>query len=190
MIDLSAPIGTGKTRGFTLVEMIMTMVILSVMVLFTLTFIYQAVQTYVAVNERFRSWEECKFAIERMVREIREADSIIYPPPGTANASRVQISEPSGSGIVEFRFSNGKIVRNDDQHPITGPVSNFTVERTSESDFDFGSNKLTLWMTFITDDGQSISTSMQVVPKNLPWPPGGSYPKKCFNKSWREIVAQ
>ncbi|MBW2149058.1 MAG: hypothetical protein JRG73_15815 [Deltaproteobacteria bacterium] len=172
-----------------MVELTITMVILSVMALFTVTFLYQAAQIYVAVNERTESYEEGKFAIELMVREIREATSIAYPPQGTDNASQVTvaIARPSGSEIVNFRLSNGNIIRNDDQHPIASHVSNFIVSRTSSSDDDnFGSNKLTLELTFTTDDGHTIS--MEVVPNNLP--DTASHPKKRFNKDWWEVVAR
>lgn len=170
-------------------ELTMTMVILSVMVIFTLTFIHQAVQTYMAVNERTRGYEEVKFAMERMVREIREASSITYPPPGTANASRVTVNISRPSSIVEtvdFRLSDRNIIRNDDQHPVAGHVSNFTVQRTEDADSKYGPNKLTLWITFTTDDGQTITTYMHVVPKNIS--AGASYPKKRFRKDWWEIV--
>ncbi len=190
MIKLSVYIIRVKRKGFTLIELTMTMVILSVMVLFTLTFIYQAVQTYIAVNERIRGYEEGKFAMERMVREIREASSIISPPQGTKNASQVTvvITRPSGSETVNFRHSNANIIRNDDQHPIASHVEKFFVMRTRDDDSRYGSNKLTLLMEFTTDDGQTIITSMHVVLKNIP--NAASYPKKRFDKNWWEIIEQ
>jgi prepilin-type N-terminal cleavage/methylation domain-containing protein len=195
MINLSAPIAPGKNRGFTLMEMTITMVILSVMVIFTLTFIYQAVQIYMAVNERTRGYEEVQFAMERMVREIREASNITYPAPGTANASQVTVNIKRPSGIIEtvdFRLSDGNIIRNDNQHPVAGHVSNFNVERTVNDDPRYGPNKLTLWITFTANDGQTITTCMHIVPKNISG--AASYPKKRFHRDnggygdWWEVV--
>ncbi len=163
------------------------------MVLFLFTFIYQAAQTYVAVNERSQGYEEVKFAMERMIREIREASRITYPSAG-ARASRitVEISRPSSIETVDYRLFSNNIIRNDNKHPIVSHVSAFTVERTADSDPLYGSNKLTLWVTYPADDGQTLTSSMQVVLKNLPlpWPAMASYPppKKRFQRDWWEIV--
>ena len=46
-------------------------------------------------------------------------------------------------------------------------VSNFTVGRTADTDDKYGPNKLTLWITFTTDDAQTITTYMHVIPKNI-----------------------
>jgi len=191
MTNLPSPTNTEVDRGFTLMELIMTMVILSVIALFTLTFIYQAIRTYVAVNERSAGYEEIKFGMERMVREIREAGNVTYPPPG-AEKTRLSVVIPHSHGdeTVEFRLDKENIIRNDTRYPLISRVTEFAVARTGDGDTGHGSSKLKLSMTFTTEDGQNINAWMEVVPNNLPWStePPCPPPMKRFQRDWWEIV--
>ena len=64
---------TKKTRGFTLLELIIVIVILGVMSLGIAGFITLSTQTYLNVSERDKLLASARFAVERLNRELRNA---------------------------------------------------------------------------------------------------------------------
>lgn len=64
---------TKKTKGFTLLELIIVIIILGVMSVGIASFITLSTQTYLNVSERDKLLSSARFAVERLNREIRNA---------------------------------------------------------------------------------------------------------------------
>lgn len=71
-------------RGFTLIEVVTIVVVLSILALFTSSFIDNAVKTYMLAKKQSSIYREASYIMERITREIRDAqwitNSIIFYP--------------------------------------------------------------------------------------------------------------
>src|SRR4030042_1228398 len=73
-------------RGFTLIEMIIVIVILSIASVITIKFLIDSMQIYTMTVNQKTLFDEGKLALERMCRDIRDAQSITSVttgPPGS-----------------------------------------------------------------------------------------------------------
>lgn len=62
-----------KTRGFTLVELIMVIVVLAIVATVTTSYLGIGAQMYVETSDRDRLLSQSRFAVERLTRELRSA---------------------------------------------------------------------------------------------------------------------
>jgi prepilin-type N-terminal cleavage/methylation domain-containing protein len=60
-------------RGFTLIELIFSVVILGILSAFTFSFIYSNVRTYNLMRTQGELWQEGGYALERITRDLRDA---------------------------------------------------------------------------------------------------------------------
>lgn len=77
--------------GFTLMEMVMVLIVMSVVALTTTSFITWGVLSYVDGNERQRLLEQSRFAVERLTRELR--GSVPYS---------VRVGQDASHSCIEF----------------------------------------------------------------------------------------
>jgi len=65
-------------RGFTLIEMIITIVVLGILGVFTFTFFGDYMNTYTQMRNRRSNHQEAMYIIERITRELRNAKTVSY----------------------------------------------------------------------------------------------------------------
>ncbi|MDO8092587.1 MAG: prepilin-type N-terminal cleavage/methylation domain-containing protein, partial [Candidatus Brocadiales bacterium] len=126
-----------KNNGFTLIELIITIVILSIIGVFTFQFITSGVESYVTLSAGEDVAREARLALERMAREVRAATNIVSPLAGDSDNKITFDRTPTatdGSTQVTFQLTSGTLQRKRDGNtpePLASNVSSFTVTRSS-----------------------------------------------------------
>ena len=143
-------------KGFTLIEMIMTIVVLGILGVFTFAFFGNYMSTYTQMRDRRSLHQEAVYIIERISRELRDAatasstsNSISFTIPVSALAAGGDTSTTisyslSGTQLNRTGNVSGSILMGDNMEAangfvvtyITTPVTNcyrITVQRGTES---------------------------------------------------------
>ena len=119
-----------KNKGFTLIELIISIVILGIIGAFTFQFIADSLESYIAVSDGEDVARETRLALERMAREVRAAtngvsDPIILPLAG-ASDNKISFNRTptatDNSTQVTFQLTGGNFTR--DRVSPTGNTSN------------------------------------------------------------------
>ena len=71
-------------KGFTLIEIIVVIVILSIVSGITIKFLVDSMRIYTMTVNQKTLYDEAKLALERMCRDIRDAQSISQPGAGAS----------------------------------------------------------------------------------------------------------
>jgi prepilin-type N-terminal cleavage/methylation domain-containing protein len=175
-------------RGFTLIEIIIVIVILSIVSAITIKFLVDSLRIYtMAVNQK-TLFDEGKLAMERMCRDIRDARTLTTPAAG-ASGSTIRVTRTNATALdaageaLRFRLTGGTLVK-DKQYPVqwttstlAANVSAFTVTRGAT-----GVNELTIDLTLSLASGEQVTLRTKVYPKNLPT--NTTY--KNFKNYWEE----
>ena len=88
--------------GFTLVELLITIVLMSVVSGVALTGLVQGLQTSDAAQRRIDAFDEVQIALERVARELRAADPVVS---AAADVVVVQVHRGGTCTQHTFRFS-------------------------------------------------------------------------------------
>jgi len=175
-------------RGFTLIEIIIVIVILSIVSAITIKFLIDSLKIYTMTANQKTLFDEGKLALERMCRDIRDARSITTPGSGgSGNTITFQRTNATVAGqdlaneIITYRLSGGAIQREKASYSLPYPilasnVSVFTVTRGATND------EITIMLTLLLGTGENITLQTKVYPKNLPT----SSTYKNFKEYWRE----
>jgi prepilin-type N-terminal cleavage/methylation domain-containing protein len=75
-----------SNKGFTLIEIVTVIVVLGILSVFTFSFIDNAVKMYAIGSKQRMLYQEASYAMERITRELRDAQVIIIINPGTDNS--------------------------------------------------------------------------------------------------------
>ncbi len=143
-----------QNKGFTLIEMIVTLVILSIISVFGWTFFSSNARTYVNMRNQRTVFQEGAYITERVTRELRDATG--SSPCGTTfTLAHGTPADPSTT--VAYVLSSGQLTRNGIL--IGDNISNFSVTGTS------------CCTVALTRGG--ISFTSIVCPKNIPGASGG-----------------
>jgi prepilin-type N-terminal cleavage/methylation domain-containing protein len=173
-------------RGFTLIEVVVVIVILSIVSAITIKFLIDSIKIYTMTVNQKTLYDEGKLALERMGRDIRDARSITTPAAGgSGNTIVFQRTNPTfGDAIDEiltFRLTGATLEKVKTSPAVTSPVasnvSSFTVTRGSG-----GNDEITLLLTLSLGSGENVTLQTKVYPKNFPDSP--TY--KNFLQYWRE----
>jgi len=172
-----------SSKGFTLIEIIIVIVILSIVSAISIKFLVDSLQIYTMTVNQKTLFDEGKLALERMCRDIRDANSIT----GTTAASITFIrTHPTGAGqdtaneTITYRLigSNLEKVKASTPYVIAGNVSAFTVTRGADEEI-----KMVLTLSLGT--GENVTLQTKVYPKNLTDNP--TY--KSFSTNWEEEIS-
>jgi len=174
-------------RGFTLIEMVVVIVILSIISAITIYFLLSSLRIYaMTVNQKIL-FDEGKLTLERMCRDIRDARGISTPGAGGSgstiiftrnNATAQDIAgedisyQLSGSTIQKVKSSPSVTVA------IADNVSAFTVTRAT-------SDEITLLLTLSLGTGERVTLQTKVYPKNL----ADSTTYKTYFQNWQEELS-
>jgi len=124
-------------KGFSLIEMMVVVVILGLIVLGLVTFFTGGTKSWVAGQSQLKAQREARQAIDRMVREIREASEVT-----TNTDTKIIFNTPWETGVT-YELSGNTINRN--SNPLINNVSNL--------DFDYPSlSKVHILLEVDVDD--------------------------------------
>ena len=177
-------------RGFTLIEIIIVIVILSIVSGITIKFLIDSLKIYTMTVNQKTLFDEGKLALERMCRDIRDARSMTVPASGgSGNTITFQRTNPTGPGqdlvdeTITYRLSGGVIQREKASYSLPYPilasnVSVFTVTRGATND------EITIVLTLLLGTGENVNLQTKVYIKNLDKDPTNTY--KNFFRNWRE----
>jgi prepilin-type N-terminal cleavage/methylation domain-containing protein len=187
-----------STKGFTLIEIIIVIVILSIVSAISIKFLVDSMRIYAMTVNQKTLFDEGKLALERMCRDIRDAQEIFYPAASaTGNYIRFRRTNATGASqdnaneIIRFRLAlqlNGTYtlqkVKNDTGPPTADLAANV---RNSLTDFivtrDAG-NEIQLYLKLSLTSGENVILQTKVYPKNLP----KETTYKNFYQNWMEVI--
>jgi len=175
-----------NSKGMTMIELIVVIALLGIIGLFTFQFIGGSVETYIVTINQAKLLAEAKPAMERMAREIRDANSILAPVSGSSGDSinfiKSHYTAVDSATNITFQKSGNLLERKrgiNAPEPMAEKVSGFTVTNDS--------NEIKLELTLSLAGGEQVVLQTKVNPKNLAFTPidfGGTH----FNGDWEEVV--
>ncbi len=175
-----------RDRGFTLIEMIITVAIAGILGLFTFSFLSNLSGTYATMETQTEVYQQGNYALERISRELRDAQ----PWVDSSGATHFLITEngtytfmlshatPADSGymFVQYGTDGNRLYR------ASGPASRTLATNvksfTVSSETPGATPVLTLTLT-LGAGGQMQTFSTRVTPKNYSSPAGGC----CYTNS-------
>jgi len=157
-------------KGFTLIEIIIVIVILSIISAISIKFVVDSLRIYTMTVNQKTLFDEGKLAMERMVRDIRDARAMAEPDPGET-VSDVRITRTNATAQDEageaIRFVlSGTTLQKRKSAPsvmlidLASNVSTFTATRGSTTE-------ITIVLTLSLASGESVTLQTKVYPKNL-----------------------
>jgi prepilin-type N-terminal cleavage/methylation domain-containing protein len=184
-------LGMKGSRGFTLIELIVVVIILSVVGVFSFEFLSSGVQTYLTARKQKGLFDEAKLCLERMSREIRDAEQILAFTPNSLigikkshNTPYDMVTmiafgyRPAPAEIWRGRWSGGSWLSQD---LLAENVTGFIMANAS--------NEIVIITIPSYASGESVTMGTRCFPKNLAVPPAGY---KSFYRggqgNWREEI--
>jgi prepilin-type N-terminal cleavage/methylation domain-containing protein len=181
------------SKGFTLIEMVIVIVILSIVSAITIKFLVDSLRIYtMAVNQK-TLFDEGKLAMERMCRDVRDARTLTTPAAG-ASGSTLRFTRNNAtaqdSALEDIRFTwsgtPGTALQKRKSLPsvllinLASNVSTFTVTRGAAATNN--ANEIKILLTLSLASGENLTLQTKVYPKNL----STSTTYKTFKNYWEE----
>jgi len=176
-----------NSKGMTLIELIVVIVLLGIIGVFTFQFVGSSVETYIMVSNQAGLLAEAKPAMERMARDIRDAKIITWPAAGGSGnlitfARTHATAYDSADESITFQWTGTTLEKVKQSPSVTTSlmaenVFAFIVRRAAAPD-----DEITLELTLSLSGGEKVTLHTKVYPKNLPSPQ--------FNGDWEEVAAQ
>jgi len=192
-----------SSKGFTLIEVIVVIVILSIASAITIYFLINSIKIYTMTVKQKTLMDEGKVALERMCRDIRDAQIISVPNTGSSGTSitftrtNATVQDIAGETIIFQRNAGANTLEKVKASPSTtstmaGNVSTFTVTRGAPATNN--KNEITLSLNLLMGTGENVTLQTRVYPKNLSEDPptyknfriqdsGGTF------ASWQEVLS-
>ena len=173
-------------RGFTLIEVVVVIVILSIVSAITINFLINSLKIYTMTVNQKTLFDEGKLALERMCRDIRDGRSITSPASGGSGSSITFIrnnatAQDVAAESITFQLTGSTLEKVKASPSVTSSlasnVSTFTVTRGAA-----GNDEITLVLTFSLASGENVTLQTKVWPKNLV----RSTTYKNFAQNWQE----
>jgi prepilin-type N-terminal cleavage/methylation domain-containing protein len=174
---------TTSNKGFTLVEIIVVIVILSIASAITVKFMIDSLRIYTMTVNQKTLLDEGKLALERMCRDIRDANSITGSTATSITFVRTHatgLGQDTANETITYRSTGGNLekVKASTPYAIAGNVYAFTVTQGAD-------NEITLLLTLRLGTGENVTVQTKVHPKNLP--KSANY--KNFFHNWQEELS-
>jgi prepilin-type N-terminal cleavage/methylation domain-containing protein len=156
-------------KGFTLIEIIITIVVLAIVSLFTFSFITASVKTYQMIKTQNGLYFEAAYALERISRELNDATYVISSSSNSIVFQKVNYSTTiDNRQFVDYRLNGADIIRASStvSPPGVGQViaSNASVfSITSAGTLENTSYNIAITLS---RDSQTVTLSTAVCPKN------------------------
>jgi prepilin-type N-terminal cleavage/methylation domain-containing protein len=174
-----------SSRGFTLIEIVIVIVILSIVSAITIYFLVSSLKVYTMTVNQKTLFDEGKLALERMSRDIRDANIITG---STATSITFIRTHATGAGqdianeTITFQLT-GTTLEKVKASPavasaIAENVSAFTVTRAAD-------DEIKLVLTLSLGTGENVTLQTKVYPKNF----ADSAIYKNFFNNWEEELS-
>ena len=154
-----------RSKGFTLIEIIIVIVILSIVSAITIKFLFDSLRIYTMTVNQKTLFDEGKLALERMCRDIRDANAIAGTTASSVTFIRNNATVQDAAGeIITFRWNGGanplEKVKGGIGYAMASNVNAFTVTNAA--------NEIQLLLTLQLASGENVTLQTRVYPKNLP----------------------
>ena len=180
------------SKGFTLIEVVVVIVILSIVSVITIYFLVSSLKVYTMTVNQKTLFDGGKLALERMCRDIRDARSITLPAVG-GSGSLITFTRTNATGLnqdianetITFRLNGSTLEKVKASPAVTsamvGNVSEFTVTRGAADD------EIKIVITLSLGTGENVTLQSKTYPKNLNKDVTNTY--KNFFQNWMEEVS-
>jgi len=175
-------------RGFTLIEIIIVIVIISIISAVTINFLVNSLKTYSMMVNQKTLLDEGKLALERMCRDIRNAQSIATPGAGGSGSQIIftrthATAQDIASETIAFQLTGNTLEKVKTSPAATSAmaanVSTFTVTRGATDD------EIKVVLTLALGSGENVTLQTKVYPKDL----NDSASHKNFFTNWLEELS-
>jgi prepilin-type N-terminal cleavage/methylation domain-containing protein len=171
-------------RGFTLIEIIIVIVILSIVSAITIKFLTDSLRIYTMTVNQKTLYDEGKLALERMCRDIRDARSITGVTASSITFVRddATAQDIAGETIIFQRNAGANTLEKVKASPASTSTmaSNVTAFAVANA-----TNEIQLQLTLQLASGENVTLQTRVYPKNLP--KDATYKNFCQN--WMEAIS-
>jgi prepilin-type N-terminal cleavage/methylation domain-containing protein len=159
--------------GFTLVEMVISIVLFSVLGLFSINFITSAAETNRLVAGQKALVDDAKLAMELMFREVRLANTSTHPIAFTDTGASASItfykfkghSKDTSTGPITYNWTGSSLTRSSTvTTTLANQVADFSITKTTESG---GGEYYKFSLTLQGSSGQSFTLNTGIRPRSL-----------------------
>jgi prepilin-type N-terminal cleavage/methylation domain-containing protein len=185
------------SKGFTLIEIIIVIVILAIVAGISIKFLIDSMQIYTMTVNQKTLFDEGKLALERMCRDIRDAKSITTfaaGPPGSitfvrTNATLYDAGLPGYSTGETITFQQNAVAGTLEKVKSL-PVASTTTMAEHVTSFTVANaaSEIQLQLTVSLTSGENMTLQTRVYPKNLPKDLGVPPTYKNFYQNWMEVI--
>lgn len=201
-----------STKGFTLIEIVAVVVVLSILGLFTFSFVEYAIKTYLIGSKERILYHEAVYAIERITREVRDAFRIDIQNPGTDSSTIRIVQKAHQTGMdsdltnIDFWRSGSTLIRTSDMagDKILGNrITRFRVDTENCSSISGGYScsassdprgilTITLSITdqdipVVDSSAKTMTITTKVSPKNY-FSTTNQYVGRYFNGDYEDVI--
>jgi len=169
-------------KGFTLIEIIVVIVILSIVAAISINFLVSSLKVYTMTVNQKTLFDEGKLALERMCRDIRDTRSITGVTASSITFVRdnATAQDIAGETIIFQRNAGANTLEKVKASPASTSTmaSNVTAFAVANA-----TNEIQLQLTLQLASGENVTLQTRVYPKNLP--KDAIYKNFCQN--WMEV---
>jgi len=170
-----------RSKGFTLIEMIVVIVILSIVAAISINFLVSSLKVYTMTVNQKTLYDQAKLSLEQMCRGIRDAKSITGVTASSITFVRTHATycDVAGETIV-YTLTAGALQKVKASPASTNTMANnvtgFAVTNAT--------NEILLTLTLQLSTGENVTLQTKVYPKNLAR--DTTYTYKNFIQNWQE----
>ena len=156
-------------RGFTLIEIIIVIVILSIVSGITIKFLTDSLRVYTMTVNQKTLFDEGKLALERMCRDIRDARSITSVTASSITFVRNNATaQDIASETIIFQLNAGTgTLQKDKSLPLPDPPPVDMASNVTGFVVTNATNEIQLRLTLQLTSGENVILQTKVYPKNL-----------------------
>ncbi len=168
-------------RAFTIIELVTVILVLSILGLFTFSFIDNAIKTFGLVKQQSPLYADGTYIMERITRELSDATGVTSPGAG-ASSSTLTLTRAHPSSTVVFE-QDGRILKRNGT-VIGTNIQAFNTSRSATVD---GTITIELTMNSMSDPSIPVYVlRTKVIPNNYPGDFGVS--NRFFNGDYYEAI--
>jgi prepilin-type N-terminal cleavage/methylation domain-containing protein len=185
-------------KGFTLIEIVIVIVVLSIMGVFTFTFLSNSAETYQMMRTQRELYQEGTYMLERISRELRDGTYISGLAANSITFQKTNYASTiDNSQNVNFYQDGSDLKRSSANNPnkiIAKNISSISIT-SNPSPLTNQENTTFPIAIVLSRDGQSVTLSTTICPKN--YCSGGPSDLTCssanrdgrsFNRDYQDVI--